>query len=548
MKNFKKISSVLLTGVMAVSLAAVAACAPSGNEGGENEHLHTLSKTNAKSSSCKEKGNIEYWYCGDCGKYFTDGEAKNETTLAGVTLDFASHTLSKTDASDADCMTDGNIDYWSCSVCHKYFTDENGTAETTLEGVKVTGSHKLIKHPAVAEGCTTDGNVEYWSCSVCHKYFTDENGTDETDVDSVKIAAAHKLANHPATAQQWKFDGNIEYWDCTECHKYFADAEGDNEINLEDTVISAVAVPDTSKDDDVFVGNAKANKDFWTAANWATYSSANYGTYGNGSEAPTLVAADGETERHLLFAKAARFELFHVPGTGSNFTHLGENSQTGNSQWGNTDNFSGLYDNTFIYTFDVAADGAFAFEVFGLASSKADRSGQGTSLLFDKNTIKFFGGTGDGNNNQVLRAIATISDNFDFGDGARHTIAISIKRGAPDTTRTDLRSIIDYRIYVDGYMVRFVNQVDGNWNVADNDGILQICIGKNSGMGQRLSVIPQINSEEGAETDTYTQVRIFNLTIKRHYPETTESESVLTQRVAASLNEFFTDEQRDIAD
>ena len=73
-------------------------------------------------------------------------------------------------------------------------------------------------------------------------------------------------------------------------------------------------------------------------------------------------------------------------------------------------------------------------------------------------------------------------------------------------------------------MVRFVNQVNSSWNVANDDGILQINIGKDSGMGQRLSVIPQINSEDGAATTTYTEVRIYDLTIKRVYPETETNE------------------------
>lgn len=38
--------------------------------------LHTMEHTPAKAATCKETGNIEYWYCTDCGKYFSD-EAGN---------------------------------------------------------------------------------------------------------------------------------------------------------------------------------------------------------------------------------------------------------------------------------------------------------------------------------------------------------------------------------------------------------------------------------------------------------------------------------------
>lgn len=39
--------------------------------------------------------------------------------------------------------------------------------------------------------CTEDGNIEYWTCSVCNKYFSDETGTNEIEKDSWVIKAAH---------------------------------------------------------------------------------------------------------------------------------------------------------------------------------------------------------------------------------------------------------------------------------------------------------------------------------------------------------------------
>ena len=39
--------------------------------------------------------------------------------------------------------------------------------------------HAFTHHDAVAHTCTTDGNVEYWECSVCGKNFSDDNGTTQ---------------------------------------------------------------------------------------------------------------------------------------------------------------------------------------------------------------------------------------------------------------------------------------------------------------------------------------------------------------------------------
>ena len=53
---------------------------------------HTLEKVAAKEPTETEDGNIEYWGCSKCGKYFADAEGTQEVTLADVTL------LNKADA------------------------------------------------------------------------------------------------------------------------------------------------------------------------------------------------------------------------------------------------------------------------------------------------------------------------------------------------------------------------------------------------------------------------------------------------------------------
>ncbi len=64
---------------------------------------------------------------------------------------------------EATCGTDGNIEYYSCPVCGKLFTDANATTETTLEAVTVsaTGEHTY-------EWVIDDVNDKhYQKCSVC---------------------------------------------------------------------------------------------------------------------------------------------------------------------------------------------------------------------------------------------------------------------------------------------------------------------------------------------------------------------------------------------
>ena len=55
----------------------------------------------AKAATCTEMGNIEYWYCADCGQAWLDELCIYNTNLRAVVLPMAEHTYSA--ANDATC-------------------------------------------------------------------------------------------------------------------------------------------------------------------------------------------------------------------------------------------------------------------------------------------------------------------------------------------------------------------------------------------------------------------------------------------------------------
>lgn len=75
-------------------------------------------------ATCTEKA-----VCGFCGEEYGEIDPSNHTNLV------------KTAARAATCTEAGNIAYWHCDACDKYFSDKNGTTEITLEGtvLKATG-------------------------------------------------------------------------------------------------------------------------------------------------------------------------------------------------------------------------------------------------------------------------------------------------------------------------------------------------------------------------------------------------------------------------
>ena len=182
---------------------------------------HQLSKTDSKAATCTEAGNIEYWYCSVCKKYFSDEAGTKETTLAATVIPATGHQLSKRDSKAATCTEEGNTEYWYCSACKKYFSDEAGTKETTLADTVLPAiGHQLNKTDSKAATCTEAGNTEYWTCNICGKYFSDEAGTNETRLaDTVIPATGHHYGEYQLTKEATALEEGVRTAYCS-CGAY----------------------------------------------------------------------------------------------------------------------------------------------------------------------------------------------------------------------------------------------------------------------------------------------------------------------------------------
>lgn len=235
----KKLILTLLTLVCALCFAFGLAACGGGGDPSTVTHEHSLIHRNAEKADCENDGNIEYWQCEECGKYFTDERAENGITEEEVVIK-AKHFLSHTAENPANCEDDGNIEYWQCEECGIYFTDGRAENGITEEETVIPAGHKLTHFDEEDPTCTENGNIEYWQCGTCGKYFGDELAEDELTEDEVfKDANGHDLtevSENPATCDD---DGNIGYWYCGTCKKYFDDENGENELTEGETVIPA---------------------------------------------------------------------------------------------------------------------------------------------------------------------------------------------------------------------------------------------------------------------------------------------------------------------
>lgn len=155
-----------------------------------NAHTHSFTQQTQTAAYLRTDptctADATYWYsCATCGlasstEYFTATGTKIAHT--------PNHT--KTFAKDpATCTTDATY-YDECSECHQQldtFWTENNTAL----------GHNMTHHDSVSSTCKVQGNIEYYSCSRCGKFFAEESGATELTAEQIKRDLA---AHTPATA------------------------------------------------------------------------------------------------------------------------------------------------------------------------------------------------------------------------------------------------------------------------------------------------------------------------------------------------------------
>ena len=97
-----------------------AKCAVCGAEYGDTNPYHhgdKLKHVVAKDATTSEEGNIEYWYCKACEKYFSDADAKNEITQAQTVIpkrqssgsNYSYHTIKATAGTGGSISPSGNV-------------------------------------------------------------------------------------------------------------------------------------------------------------------------------------------------------------------------------------------------------------------------------------------------------------------------------------------------------------------------------------------------------------------------------------------------------
>ena len=191
-----------------------------------------LTKVDAVAHDCTTNGNVEYWKCNNCKKYFADSECTQELAPAQV-IDPAAHTLgSLVAATDgADCQTRGTVAHYECAKCDKWFADEQATTELVDDARKgelgdhVYGSWQTGNAPA---DCTSTGTRAHYECEKCHLYFDEQH----QQLDSIVIVGSHSLSELKiaTVGSDCQTRGTVAHYECAKCDKWFADEQATTEL------------------------------------------------------------------------------------------------------------------------------------------------------------------------------------------------------------------------------------------------------------------------------------------------------------------------------
>ena len=115
--------------------------------------------------------------------YQTTGTKIDEYEIMKSKANSLQHNPQYVAAKDPTCTEHGNIAYYSCD-CNRYYEDEACTKEITDKSsvlIAPTGHLNTTHHARVPANCLKDGNIEYWQCDACDACFKDAALSKPTD-------------------------------------------------------------------------------------------------------------------------------------------------------------------------------------------------------------------------------------------------------------------------------------------------------------------------------------------------------------------------------
>lgn len=144
---------------------------------------HTIVPVAAVTPTCEDDGNIAHYKCSVCNKLFEDATGTVEITSADVVDPATGHNWGAWTTTTPATETADGVETRTCT--------KDTTHIETRPIPKLSHTHTLTKTDEVPATCESAGTKAYWTCSGCHKMFSDSEGTTEIDNPETITALGH---------------------------------------------------------------------------------------------------------------------------------------------------------------------------------------------------------------------------------------------------------------------------------------------------------------------------------------------------------------------
>ena len=128
---------------------------------GYGAHVNVV-HVEAVAPGCHMTGNIEHWYCTECGLVWQDAALTQITNHMNVILPATGGEVVHVGAKDPTCTENGNIEHWYCETCEQVWQDAALTQLTNHKNV-IIGA---LGHD-VSEEYACDETGHWHKCSRC---------------------------------------------------------------------------------------------------------------------------------------------------------------------------------------------------------------------------------------------------------------------------------------------------------------------------------------------------------------------------------------------
>ena len=182
-------------------------CQHSYGELGPHHFVDQVNEYRLKSAATCTSPAVYYQSCSTCGaqgtETFTNGEPLGHDYGAWTSNGDGTHT--RVCAHDAAHTETENCHGGTADCTHKAVCTACGGEYGELDAK----NHTNLKHfPATAATKTTEGNIEYWYCEGCGKYFSDKDGTKEIKEADTVTAKLKDDSKFPQTGDT----SNLALW------------------------------------------------------------------------------------------------------------------------------------------------------------------------------------------------------------------------------------------------------------------------------------------------------------------------------------------------